>query len=185
MRQLRDSQPDTAVGYFYFDFNDTDKQSSKKAIRSLLWQVASHTSDGQQSVQQLYQRCGNGQQQPSDDAIRLLLQDTLVSPRSAYIVLDALDECADRKELLEFLCSLVKLKLPGLRVLATSRRERDIEEHLQPIATYNINMQSADVDEDIRLYVQSRLTADRTLRKWPDTVRDEISSELVEKARGM
>ena len=185
MLQLRDSQPDTAVGYFYFDFNDIDKQWSGKAIRSLLFQVAQHTGDGLQGLHQWYRQCSNGQQQPSEEAIRLLLRDTFNLVGSKYIVLDALDECADQEELLEFLCGLVDLKLTGLRLLATSRRGRDIEVSLEPIANYNINIQSAVVDEDIRVYVQSRLSMDPKLKKWPDNVRNEITNVVMEKANGM
>jgi hypothetical protein len=50
------------------------------------------------------------------------------SIKSKYIVLDALDECTDREDLLTFICDLTNSKIDGLRIMATSRRERDIEE---------------------------------------------------------
>jgi hypothetical protein len=89
--RLRDSQPDTAVGYFYFDFNDAEKRVSSMAIRSLLFQFAQHKGEGLQSLQQLYQRCGNGQQQPSKDTIQLFLLDTIRAIGVNFIVLDALE----------------------------------------------------------------------------------------------
>jgi hypothetical protein len=70
-------------------------------------------------------------------------------------------------------------------VMATSRRERDIEEQLRQIADYNINIQSAIVDEDIRVYVRDRLATDSKMKKWPRSVRDEIISVMMEKAGGM
>ena len=117
------------------------------AIRSLLFQFAQQSSDGLQGLEQLRRKCTRGQ--PSDDAIRSLLQGTLDRMGSKYIVLDALDECTDREDLLTFLCDLVASKLTGLRVMATSRREKDIEDHLRPIASYIIDIQRTVIDKDI------------------------------------
>ena len=185
MIQHQESQSDTVLGYFYFDFNDVEKQSSRKAVRSLLFQFAQQARDGLQNVEQLYQKCGGGQQQPAEDVIRSLLRDIMGRIESKYIILDALDECTDREDLLTFICTLVDSKLPGLRILATSRSERDIEERLRPISDHNINIQSAIVDEDIRVYIRDRLATDMKLKKWPPSVQDEITAVMMEKAGGM
>ena len=58
--------------------------------------------------------------------------------------------------------------------MITSRREKDIEEQLGSIANYNINIQSAIVDEDIRIYVRDRLATDGKLKKWPEKVQEDI-----------
>jgi len=71
-----------------------------------------------------------------------------------------------------------------LNLLTTSRCERDIEERLAPIVTYRINIQSAVVDHDIRLYVQDRLHNDCKLKRWPETIRYEIET-FLQKANGM
>jgi hypothetical protein len=176
---------DTAVGYFYFDFNDVEKQSSRKAIRSLLFQFTHQVPDGLQGLEHLYQKCGSGQQQPAEEAIHSLFQDVMGQIASKYIILDALDECTDSEDLLTFVGDLADSKLKGLRIMATSRREKDIEEQLKPIADHNINIQSAVVDEDIRIYVQDRLVTDSKLKKWPASVRDEIATVMMEKADGM
>jgi ankyrin repeat domain-containing protein 50 len=183
--QHRDSQSDTAVGYFYFDFNDVEKKSSKKAIRSLLFQFTQQVSDGLQGLERLYQKCGSGQQQPAEEAIHSLLRDEISRLASKYIILDALDECTDFGDLSEFLGDLADSKLKGLHIMVTSRREKDIEEQLKPITDHNINIQNAVVDEDIRIYVQDRLTTDSKLKKWPASVRDEIVTVMMEKADGM
>ena len=39
---------------------------------------------------------------------------------STYILLDALDECTDREDLLEFIEALMDWNVKGLHVLATS-----------------------------------------------------------------
>ena len=142
-------------------------------------------SNGLQGVEQMYHKCGSGQQQPADDAIALLFRDLMDRVESKYIILDALDECNGRDDLLTFVCELADSKLTGLRVMATSRRERDIDEQLGLRADHNINIQSAIVDEDIRVYVRDRLATDSKLKKWPESVRQEITGVMMEKANGM
>ena len=69
--------------------------------------------------------------------------------------------------------------------MITSRREKDIEEQLDFLANYIINIQSVIVDEDIRVYVHDRLATDRKLKQWPAAVQEEITSAMMEKARGI
>lgn len=100
-------------------------------------------------------------------------------------MLDAMDECDDRDDFLTFIRELVNSQQQGLHVMITSRRERDIEEQLYFLAHYNIDIQSAIVDEDIRVYIRDRLVTDSKLKKWPDLVQKEIITVLMEKADGM
>ena len=172
------------ISYFYFDFNEVEKQSSKKAIRSLLYQF-SVQQNRVQILEQLYQRCENGQQQPAEGVIRSLFKDAVVCTGHKYIVLDALDECTDREYFITFIRELVHSQQQSLRIMITSRREKDIEEQLDSIAKYNINIQSAIVDEDIRVYVRDRMATDPKLTKWPDSVQEDIIVVLTEKADGM
>jgi hypothetical protein len=102
-----------------------------------------------------------------------------------YVILDALDECTDREGLLAFLQEVTASKPRDLHIMATSRREKDIKDELGPVADHNINIQSAIVDEDIRVYIRDRMATDTKLKKWPDSVRNEIMTALMEKAGGM
>jgi ankyrin repeat domain-containing protein 50 len=151
----------------------------------LLFQFAQQSSDSLRGLEQLYQRCGSGQQQPAEDTIHSLLQEVMKPIKSKYIVLDALDECTDREDLLTFICDLTNSKVDGLRVMATSRRERDIEVQLRETVDYNINIQSVVVDEDIQIYVRDRLETDNKLKKLPQSIHKEIISVMMEKANGM
>ena len=181
----KESQPDTTVSYFYFEFNDVEKQSFRKAVRSLLFQFALQGCGILQNLEQLFQECSNGQQQPAEDVIQSLFREALAYPRQKYIILDALDECTDREELLSFLCELMKSTPRDLHVLATSRREKDIEDELGSIANHNINIQSTLVDADIRIYIRDQMATDKKLQKWPTSVQNEITTILMEKAGGM
>lgn len=173
------------VSYFFFDFNDVEKQSPRKAIRSLLFQFALQASDILQELEQLYQKCSSGQQQPAEDGINSQFREAMARPGEKYIVLDALDECIDREGLLTFIRELTGAKPRDLRILAASRREKDIEDDLSSVANHNINIQSTLVDADIRIYIRDRMAMDTKLKKWPDSVQNEITTILMDKASGM
>tara|TARA_R110002060_G_scaffold151_1_gene301 strand:+ start:408 stop:689 length:282 start_codon:yes stop_codon:yes gene_type:complete len=72
-----------------------------------------------------------------------------------------------------------------LHVLATSRKERDIEETLEPLVTSEICLQSALVNVDIYTYISERLQNDLKLKRWPANVQGEIQTTLMEGAQGM
>ncbi|KIW99546.1 uncharacterized protein Z518_11285 [Rhinocladiella mackenziei CBS 650.93] len=180
------SHPDIImVSYFYFDFNDTEKQSWQNAVRSLLFQLALQCSDILQDLEKLYQNCGKGQWPTSGSAIQSLYREVVARPGQKYIMLDALDECTDRKESLIFLREMMNSTPDDLHVLATSRPEKDIEDKLSSITTHNINVQSALVNGDICVYICDRVATDETLRKWPSSVQDEIATKLIKHAGGM
>lgn len=179
------SHSDTAVIYFYFDFDDIEKQSTAKAVRSLLFQLIQQQPNGFQRLQEMYQKCESGQQRPSESAIRSLFQEIVSQTKSTYIVLDAPDECADSVEFLSFIRGLNARPTAGLHILITSRWTKDIEELLKPIKQHSIDIQSKIVDEDIELYLRDRLVTDSRLKKWPVEVRNEISNVMMSKANGM
>jgi archaellum biogenesis ATPase FlaH len=138
-----------------------------------------------QGLEHIYQQCAKGQQQPAEDTIHSLLHDMMDRIESKYIIIDALDECTDREDLLTFICDLVNSSIKGLVIMVTSRREKDIEEQLRSITNHNINIQSTVVDNDIRVYVQDRLGIDSRLKKWPKCIQDEITDVMIENANGM
>lgn len=173
------------ICFFYFDFNDEQKQSWKKAIRSLLFQLILQQQNRLQVLEQLYQKCENGQQQPAEAVIQSLLMDAVAYTGHKYIMMDAIDECADREDFLIFINKMVILQQPDLHIMITSRREKDIEERIKVLANYNINIQSAIVDEDIRVYVHDRLATDSKLKKWSNPVQNEIVATMMKKADGM
>lgn len=115
----------------------------------------------------------------------MTLQHILRSFRQTFIVLDALDECNEREELLGLIRNLTSWKVEKLHVLATSRRERDIEESLLPLINDQICIQSALVNADIRTHVREQLRSDPKLQKWHPDIQMEIEQTLTDGAQGM
>ena len=117
------------------------------------------------------------------------LHSMMASLGDTYIILDALDECAEREELLMDLKEIISWEGVNSHVLATSRRERDIEDELKTWSNSRnwINIQSTLVEADIRTYIHDRLQVDRKLRRWQRNreMQLEIENMLMKKADGM
>ena len=113
----------------------------------------------------------------------------MTSLEDTYIILDALDECEDRHELLTNLEQIISWKNVNLHVLVTSRREIDIEEALTSFSSprNRISIHGTPLNADIRAYVHERLQLDRKLkRRQKDlNMQREIEDTLMEKADGM
>lgn len=107
----------------------------------------------------------------------------------SYIVLDALDECDDRTELMDIIETIVGWQLEKLHILVTSRKEQDIELTLETLVdpTDTIYLQAEAVDKDIRRYVVHQLSTNKSLAKWckDDAICQEIETALMEKSQGM
>jgi hypothetical protein len=181
----RQSDSALAIIYFYFDFNDIEKQRHENLIRSLIVQLSMQSTNTPEALNTIYSRCQEGQQQPTTDALTLTLQHMLRDFHQTFIILDALDECTEREELLGLIEKIIDWKLKRLHILATSRREKDIEETLELLITGQICIQSALVNADICIHIREQLQNDPKLRKWPENVRMEIEKTLIDGANGM
>ena len=175
--------------YFYFDFNDVEKQQHEKMIRSLIVQLFAQYVNVPPVLESLYSSCTNGERQPAYDSLLSTLYIMLRDFSDTYLVLDALDEGSKRKELLLCIEELAGWRDLNLHILTTSRREKDIEDSMEPLIDdqRRICIQSALVDSDICMYIHSRLQVDRDLRRWRDMpkVQQEIGDTLMGKADGM
>jgi hypothetical protein len=111
------------------------------------------------------------------------------------LVIDALDECGsemDRKILLQVLSRGFSVLPPFIRIMVTSRRERDIEaifaSHLS-VHAYNLDIDSVTTGEDILEFLQYRLAEIQLANKYipfpPDWPGDDKIHALRESAAGL
>jgi hypothetical protein len=140
-------------------------------------------------VDALFSSCKNGKRQPSLHALLEVTRQAIQDFTQVYVVLDALDECTQRSELMDLLDTVAGWQLNNLQLLMTSRKERDIERSLEGYVEEEnaVCLQRDVVDQDIQRYVQERLYNDKSLAKWNKdaAVRQEIQAALMGGARGM
>ena len=177
--------PGFALAYFYFDFTDLAKQKTSSLIRSFLTQLSSQLFVFPDVLVKLHAACHGGSQQASTSDLVKALKSVIGNFHHVYFIIDALDECTDQKELLKVLREIADWKLHNLHVLATSRRERYIEEGLNQIISSEMNVDSDRVDEDIRCYLRTTLENDHRFQIWTREEQQEIQRTMMERANGM
>lgn len=188
---LQHCQNDTSMVtvYFYFDFNDALKQDPELMLRSLLSQLLQRLETIPTGLDALFSSCGNGEQRPSLYALLEVAPEVIRQFTHAYIVLDALDECTQRPELMDMLGTVAGWPLTNMHLLMTSRKERDLELSLQSLVIKcdTLCLQRYVVDEDILRYVKQRLRDDQRLEKWSKDagIKQEIETALMSGAQGM
>lgn len=179
------SKASFAVSYFYFDFSDQDHRGHEKLVRSLIQQLSVQSVDIPAPLTQLYDDHLKGENQPSLKALMTTLKEILLSFENVYIVIDAIDECRARENLLPLIKQISDWRLDGLHLLTTSRQEHDIELVLSSMVTTEVCATSASVDGDIRIHIQMVLQNDPVLKQWPTSSKNEIERILMEGAHGM
>lgn len=173
------------LGAFYFTFSDKQKQSYEDLLRSLVEQLA-WKRDSFARLQQAYDSPNRGR--PGKDELEKILLLSLQAYDQVFLALDALDESPEendtRQTMLEQLERLVQ-NASNVKLLATSRKVRDIQESMEMLRTECINVADSKVDKDIRKYVVSELSKDRRLSRLSDKTISLIRDTLSARADGM
>jgi hypothetical protein len=179
------------LAYFYFDFQNTEKQNMDITIRSLLRQLCAGEMQLPQEVQIMYDRYKGSRLRPTVEELNLALLSLIdYLGKEIYIIMDALDEFpeksqdSNRQELLDQIKHMVEHPSQQLHILVTSRNEPDIRTTLSDLAGKGISIQSSKVDADIRLFVRTCLEKD-PFHRLPVSVKKSIEARLGEGACGM
>ena len=188
INHLSKTQSPFATAYFFFDGRDSQKelQLHDQLIRSLIWQFSLKYGNGVAKVlADLYFHCGNGYQQPSLDNLCKVLQRILGGFNSAYIILDALDECSERDKVLDWVQTVILHKNKNLRLhlITTSRPEKEIDDKLS--SYHCVDLVKTSGNHNIVAYVDYQLQNDSDLQKWDQKIQDKIKSTLIKQADGM
>jgi DNA replication protein DnaC len=175
------------LAYYYFDFSDRDKQTFVGILRSMITQLCVGMDEAPDELIKLYHQCGDGTKQPRKESLIETFISAMAWTNRTYVIMDALDECAEQEELLTFLSQLLDKDFTpfDVRVLVTSRKEHCITEELGHSIDTRINLEGQGIDHDIEVYVLKRVERDKSLRKWPDAIQLEIRDALVNGAHGM
>jgi hypothetical protein len=168
------------IAYFFFDRRDSQKelQLHNKLIRTLISQLSDSRHGGMtKNLADLYKQCGEVQQ-PSDEQLQNVLRDILDGFSQVYIIIDALDECTERRKTLNWVDGLISdtsRKAANLHIMVTSRPERDISELLTTLDPYCIDVGEANT-KDIAEYLKLQMGLKFT--KYDENTREKIMLEL-------
>ena len=180
-----EQMPQTALAYFYFDYNDAGKRDANSLVKSLITQLSAQSETVPLPLLELYQNHKNGAKTPEDDALIATLHNLILTFHNVYIVFDALDESSECEEVLKLITVIQGWELSRVHLLVTSRQLPGIEETLLDLSTSRICLQDSRMNEDITLYISDKLENDKTLAKWPPEIRKQIKMKLLTEEDGM
>jgi hypothetical protein len=183
--QLCGDNSGSVMAYFYFDFQNWKKQHCHNLLRSLIAQFLDRAPRIPDALDRLYSACTSNHRDPDLDDLTQVLMHIVQDHPQVYIIIDALDECAEREVVLTLLTDIVSWKSSTLHTLVTSRKEGEIEECLLPLCWRTVALQESVVAGDIEIHIRRRLQKDSRLRKWPKKVQEEIEAALTTGAHGM
>ena len=165
-----------AITCFYFDYATRKEQSAAGILGSLLKQVVFSLEGIPEEISRAFQerRKAIGESGPQlIDIVRVLQLTTSSQP--TFIVIDALDECAEveRFKLFDSLKQILE-KSPGIRVFVTGRPHiRDEIE--QCLAGRVISVSVALKEADIIAYLRDRLDQD----VMPDVMDENLEADIL------
>ncbi|KAN0112496.1 hypothetical protein V8E51_005447 [Hyaloscypha variabilis] len=174
------------VAYHYFTYTDARSQIYDTLLKSLVLQLGRCRSSSRQVLIDAYDEADCGGRALIDEELKEHLKSLLGLFQSVYIILDALDECSERRDVFDFLEELHGWKIPGVRVLLSSKTMEEIQEAVATYSVTRVHVQSSVVDDDIRKHVAFQLSNNRDLRKrWNEVERLEIENRLTSSSDGI
>jgi hypothetical protein len=177
------SRSNGVSAHFYFGFDRLQMQCPETLLRSLVCQLSQNCVRMPASLDTLFALRDNKQGLPSLQTLLGVFRQMILEFPQVFILVEALDECTQRLELMDVLATVADWQLQNLHLLMTSRGEQEIKSFLKDYAGEKdtIDLESNAVDEDLRRYVQHRLSSDKGLMKWGKDadVRKEIEARLM------
>ncbi|KAI3549149.1 pfs domain-containing protein [Colletotrichum filicis] len=197
---IEDLQSNVAVSlYFYFTFNDKNKQSLDQAIRSLIIQLYHQNKDAKEYLDSIFEQRVSSTQ-PTTDRLCSWFTDMAKKAGEVWIVLDALDErdvaheyqhgqALKGKGILPWIKALLKSEVINFHVLVTSRPEDDILHALGDSIPkgMQIPLRNKSINADIREFIESTIRNWGGPRGWQtsEALLKEVINHLIRKADGM
>lgn len=185
-QQTVKGQENDLMAIFYCDFRRKETQSLVNVMGSLVSQLCSQSGVFPTELEDAYEHTCNTHDRPSLQLLLQLLEDFAARSRVTLLI-DALDECLQREEVAGFISELTTNS--SLRMLLTSRDEPELQSGLDKFVRMRIEAHLAEVSVDVKSYIDHRLMSEKKLQwlqKTPfDILREEIATQLIEKATGM
>jgi hypothetical protein len=133
----------------------------------------------------LYHSCHDGGSQPSVESLHATLLLILDAFNDVFIILDALDECAERKDLLKWIKEMTSWRKGKLHLLVTNRPEEDITKDLRLLDPDHIYITQDLITRDIKRYVDHILDGENAFDRWNNDIKANIKNKLLNNAGGM
>lgn len=173
----------TAIVYFYCDFQDNIKQTTAGLLGSFLAQLLDQGAGALQldEVEKLFKKKGTQFDSSLVDDLQALLPSFISQFSKVLLVIDAVDECADR---VNFLHGLQWIRgLGNVSLLVTSRNELDIKLEFEGLPCSAVKPD--DTATDIEMYIVNEIERQPRLQHLRFDTKSQIIDSLMKQAKGM
>lgn len=175
----------TILAYYYFDFNESEKQTYEGLLRSLITQLFGQCLEIPETMEALFTDYGEGQREPTCNSLIQALKELSEHFEDVYLILDAFNECVEIPAVISFVEDICGWHNHNLRIFIASRKDFIIENGFRFLITAQIQVPNFLVDADIKLLVRECLRSDPELSRWSETIKTEIEKTLYEGSKGM
>ena len=176
--------------YFYFDYANMEKQSTEKAVRSLLSQLYRKSAVSREVLDSLYTSYAESGGQPTLETLQTALQSMILQCKEVWIIVDGLDECETQSKdgidgIIPWIKSLKDLSI-NVHLFVTSRPEVNIISSISAWASPRemLSLNADLIADDIEVYILERVERIKRGKIKPD-IWKEISREVNDHANGM
>ncbi|KAK6950682.1 hypothetical protein Daesc_007207 [Daldinia eschscholtzii] len=177
---------DGRLAFLYCDYRQRQDQKSSIMLSNLWAQLFRQRGPSATEVEQLSgELTARFDFKPTRTQILNMIRDELTTgaPGKTYIIVDALDECADENERNGFIDSLRSLQ-PLINVLVTSRTT-----HFDNVGFTNVrNIRFIPTNEDMSTYIHARIRESKKMsgyvKRRPE-LEEDIRRLVIERANGI
>lgn len=177
-----------STAYFYCSFTNDESLDLMKILGSLLAQLCGSTDTYEKIKSKYDKECkkgfGKAQNMDTDQIVALIIE--IIRDRgSAFIFIDAVNECSDPHEILTPL-KIIATSCDNVHMFLSSINEKGIEGCLQEMPELIIEtLHPPDMKNDIKMLVQANLETHPRLRHHTPQLKQEITLALTQGAQGM
>ena len=175
------------IAYSFFDYKDAKRQSPLKMFQTLLMAMCQQSPSVLDFLNPLSRKYQEFNSSYSISLLRQMLLDSISKAKAdrIFFVVDALDECNDRTELMEQIRHVMSAN-SRLNLFMTSREEYDLQLSLNQLP--QIAISSDDVTADISLSIDhaiEKMVSSGELRFRNPSLKEVIRDSVSAKADGM
>jgi predicted ATPase len=171
------------IAYLYCNFRQQQKQKPENLLASILKQLVQEQPSTPKNVKSLYKCHTVKRTRPSINEISKVLQSVIVDYTRTFIIIDALDECqVSDGSRGKFLSEIFNLQVKTeVSLFATSRFIPEIINLFEG----SISLEIRAKDEDVRLYLDEKMSQLRPFVLRNLSLREEIKIEISKAVNGM
>ncbi|KAJ7676065.1 ankyrin repeat-containing domain protein, partial [Mycena polygramma] len=179
-RYWKKRTPSFGIAYFFFDFRDKEKQLPESMLRSIIMQLSEQSPQPYSVLDQEFKSCQGGIF-PTYDNLVAMFKAILCQFTATYIVLDALDECSEPDELVQFISTL-RGRVKAVHLLVASQPRTVFLDSPALKGASVVLLEPKKTHADILEFVTSQLELNEL--KHVKKVKD-AAAKIVDKSNGM